>query len=112
MELQKRREGLKILCPLLTDVYTYFAGFETRSLSENGLSLVKCIQSFNELYTSNCIFLQFCAKNFFFRKSLLCMLVCQRAGDMEILTLEIIFQPIWHSLTVGIAELCDDWLKY
>ena len=112
MELQKRREGLKILCPLLTDVYTYFAGFETRSLSENGLSLVKCIQSFNELYTSNCIFLQFCAKNFFFRKSLLCMPVCQRAGDMEILTLEIIFQPIWHSLTVGIAELCDDWLKY
>ena len=39
MELQKRREGLKILCPLLTDVYIYFAGFETRSLSENGLLL-------------------------------------------------------------------------
>ena len=112
MELQKRREGLKILCPLLTDVYIYFAGFETRSLSENGLLLVDCIQSFNKLYTSNDSFLQFCAKNFFFHKSVLCMPVCQRAGEMEILTLEIIFQPIWYSLTVGIAELCGDWLKY
>ena len=81
MELQKRREGLKILCPLLTDVYIYFAGFETRFLSENGLSLVNCIQSFDKLYTSNDIFLQFCAENFFYHKSVFFMPVCQRVSE-------------------------------
>ena len=36
----------------------------------------------------------------------------QRAGEMEILTLEIIIQPIWYSFTVGIAEMYGNWLRY